>query len=250
MTGRAQGKRTRVVTLPIRTVKLSLLWVSAITGASQALVRPLVESLQHDMVATDGLVLQAQVGLVGRPLRDSLAKAVAEQATLDHARSRASRRRAGVKDRRVCSVQRLRVAPGRDASWVAEEYVRWLPRFLAPLLRVSVDERSTCRFFLWPLGAALLELTFASDRSSPARRLFYVSGGLLARQVPGPRARLEFRTVLDDGIVLAAVHDFVPRLPWLVYKHTQALVHLLIMRAFGRHLAEEIGSSGSRQKQI
>lgn len=239
MTGRAQGKQTRVVTLPIRTVKLSLLWVSAITGASQALVRPLVESLQHDMVATDGLVLQAQMGHLGRPLRESLANAVAEQAALDHGRSRASRRRAGVKDRRVCSVQRLRVGPGRDASWVAGEYVRWLPRFLAPLLRVSVDENSTCRFFLWPLRAALLELAFASDRSAPTRRLFYVSGGLLARQVPGPRARLEFRTVLDDGIVLAAVHDFVPRLPWLVYKYTQALVHMLIMRAFGRHLAKE-----------
>ena len=45
--------------------------------------------------------------------------------------------------------------------------------------------------------------------------------------------------MLGDGIVLAAVHDFVPRLPWLVYKYTQALVHLLIMRAFGRHLAKE-----------
>lgn len=242
MTGHAQGKRTRVVTLPIQTIKLSLWWVSAITGASQALVRPLVESLRHDMVATDGLVLQAQAGLRARPLRESLARAVAEQAALERARSSTPRTRGRrrTKDRRVCSVQRLRMGPGRDASWVADEYVRWVPRFLKPLLRVSVDETRTCRFHLWPLRAALLELTPASERNSPDLRISYVSGGLLARQGPGPRPRLEFRAVLDDGIVLAAVLDFVPRLPWLIYKHTQALVHLFIMRAFGRHLAREI----------
>lgn len=243
MTGRAQGKRTRVVTLPIRTVKLSLLWVSAITGAPQALVRPLVESLRHDMVATDGLVLQAGAGLRARGLQESLARAVEEQAALERARAAEPRVRRGgrTKDRRVCSVQRLRAGPGRDARWVADEYVRWVPRFLAPMLRVSVDERGTCRFFLWPLSRALLELTPASERGSVDLRISYVSGGLLARQVPGARARLEFRTVLAGGIVLAGVHDFVPRLPWLIYKHTQAVVHLVIMRAFGRHLAGERG---------
>lgn len=241
MTGAAQGKRTRVITLPIRTVKLSLLWVSAITGASQALVRPLVESLRHDMVASDGLVLQATVGLKARPLQAALARAVAEQAALDRARSSTRRPRGGPRDNRVCSVQRLRTAPGRDASWVADEYVRWLPRFLAPLLRVSVqDEGRVCRFFLWPLPAPLLELTVADDRTAPDLRLFYVSGGLLARTTAGARARLEFRRVLDDGLVLAAVLDFVPRLPWLLYKGSQALVHLFIMRAFGRHLAREL----------
>ena len=40
--------------------------------------------------------------------------------------------------------------------------------------------------------------------------------------------------------VLAAIHDFVPRLPWYVYKYTQAQVHLFVMRGFARHLAQEI----------
>ena len=83
MTGAAQGKRTRVITLPIQTVKLSLLWVSLITGAPQALVRPLVESLRHDLVASDGLVLQKAAGLLPRSLRDALERAVREQAVLD-----------------------------------------------------------------------------------------------------------------------------------------------------------------------
>ena len=155
MTGAAQGKRTRVITLPIRTVKLSLLWVSVITGASQELVRPLVESLSHDMVATDGLVLQKAAGLVARPLRDALEGAVRDQALLTATAAKGSatpRRRRGKVDRRVCSVQRLRVRPGQTAAEVASGYVTWLPRFLRPLVRVQVDDAGTSRFYCGPFG--------------------------------------------------------------------------------------------------
>ena len=38
--------------------------------------------------------------------------------------------------------------------------------------------------------------------------------------------------------MLAAVHDFVPRLPWPIYTATQAPAHLGVMWAFGRHLAK------------
>jgi hypothetical protein len=37
--------------------------------------------------------------------------------------------------------------------------------------------------------------------------------------------------------VLCSVHGFAPRLPWPLYVATQAPLHLLVMRAFGRHLA-------------
>lgn len=136
------------------------------------------------------------------------------------------------------SVQRLPLPRGRDASWVAAEYARWLPRFMRPFLRVEVDESRTCRFYLRPLRTPLLVLTFAADRSSPDRQLFYVTGGLLSG-APNPknRPRLEFRSVLDRTVVLSAVHDFNPRLPWLIYRLTQAPVHLLVMNGFARHLA-------------
>jgi uncharacterized protein YbjT (DUF2867 family) len=237
MTGEAQGKHTRVVTVPVPTVKLSLLWVSVITGASQSLVRPLVESLRHDMVATDGLVLQKRAGLEPAPLRAALREAVAEDARATH-RGRTPRpRRAGTaRANRVYSVQRLPLPPGHGAEWVAEEYARWLPRFLYPLVFVSVDETRTCRLTLWPLRDPLLVLRFAPERSAPDRQLFDVVGGLLVGDAPGLRPRLEFRSVLGGAFALAAVHDYVPRLPWFVYKLTQALAHVRIMRAFARHL--------------
>ena len=240
MTGAAQGKRTRVITLPIQTVKLSLLWVSLITGAPQALVRPLVESLRHDLVASDGLVLQKAAGLLPRSLRDALERAVREQAVLDRGGRTSARSSPTSNNRRACSVQRLPVGPGRSAASVANEYLAWLPRFMRPFLRVSVDDAQSASFFLWPFARPLLVLRWAADRSSSERKLFYVEGGMLLGDVAGARPRLEFRTALGNAFVLAAVHDFVPRLPWFIYKYTQALVHLLVMRAFARHLASEV----------
>jgi uncharacterized protein YbjT (DUF2867 family) len=235
VTGSVLGKHTRVLTLPVRTARLSLLWVSVITGAPRELVRPLMASLRHDLVARDGLVFQAMAGLQALPLRAAIERALAdEKAVASTPKPPKARRRAGPS--RVRSVQRLPLPAGHTARWVASEYARWLPTFLSPLMRVDVDAAGTCSFFLWPVQSPLLVLAFAADRSTDDRQLFYVTGGVLARNVEGTRPRLEFRTVLGGKFVLAAIHDFVPRLPWFIYVMTQALVHLVVMRGFGRHL--------------
>lgn len=240
--GSVLGRRTRVLTLPLRTARLSLLWVSVITGAPRELVRPLMESLRHDLVARDGLVLQKMAGIEGLPLRASIERALADQQALDAAATTNPKKSAPAGRKapsRVRSVQRLPLPPGRNARWVASEYTRWLPLFMAPLLRVSVNPEESCSFYSWPLRRPLLVLRFAADRSTDDRQLFYVTGGLLARVVEGTRPRLEFRSVLGGRFLLAAIHDFVPALPWFIYVMTQALVHLLVMRGFGRHLARE-----------
>lgn len=250
--GEAQGKPVRVITLPIQTMKLSLLWVSAITGASQALVRPLVESLRHDMVASDGLVFQKKASLEPVSLRTALEVALREEAaTEEAARNAVTSTPATPKvpraaDRRACSVQRLAVPSGHTAAEVAAAYAHWLPRFLRPLLRVEVDATQSCRIYLWPFKAPLLELTNTPERSAHDRQLFFVTGGLLASHDAGARARLEFRSVLGGQYVLAAVFDFLPRLPWFVYKYTQARVHLLIMRAFARYLVRVVDRNNGR----
>lgn len=229
------GKNPPILTLPVATANLSLLWVSVVTGASRALVRPLVDSLKHDMVARDGLVFQKRAGLETTPLRRALAEAVLH----DDDRPTPAPKTGARGDSRVRSVQRLPLPANHDAAWVADEYARWLPTFFRPFLRVDVDESKTCRFYFRPLRSPLLVLAFAPARSSADRQLFRVTGGLLARRSTGTarhQARLEFRSVLERKYVLAAIHDFSPSLPWVVYKFTQALVHLWVMHAFGRHL--------------
>ena len=89
----------------------------------------------------------------------------------------------------------------------------------------------------WPL----LLLKHAPERTTPTRELFRITGGLLAR-TGGPRVgRLEFRTVLGGTAVLAAIHDFIPTLPWYIYRLTQAVVHLWVMQAFGAWLGKRKG---------
>ena len=85
------------------------------------------------------------------------------------------------------------------------------------------------------LGIRLLELKRILDRSDEKRQLFYIVGGKLAKRTD--HGWLEFRSVLKNDHIITAIHEFVPSLPWFLYKNTQALVHLFVMKQFGRYLS-------------
>jgi len=238
-TARAMGLRRPMISVPLLTIGLSRLWVSTVTRAPKELVAPLIESLEHTMLARDR-ALQVQLAIPGRSLAVALAETLAaEKLAAAPARPppscRRGKRRRPRQPARVRSVQRLILPVGRDAAWVADEYMRWLPTWLiGRVLRVVVTTER-CRFFAPRSKRPLLELTRSVDRSSPDRVLFYITGGLLVREGSG-RARLEFREVLDRRYVIAAIHDYEPSLPWIIYSCSQALVHLAVMHAFKRHL--------------
>jgi nucleoside-diphosphate-sugar epimerase len=215
--------------LPIRlfTPWLSKLWVQLVTGAPGELVGPLVESLRHEMVARD-LRLAAMAGMTPTSVREALRRALgAGPASLAAPRQKHTAL--------VRSVQRMRLPEGRDARWAAVEYARWLPRAFRSLLRVETDAQGTCRFFVPLVRAPLLVLT-PDEKPAPDRQLFFVTSGLLARA--GERGRFELRQVLDGRTLLTAIHDYAPRLPWVLYRWTQARVHAWVMGAFRRHLAQ------------
>ena len=231
--GVALRKQRRIVPLPIITPRLSALWITLITGAPRQLITPLIASLHHEMLAGDRR-LQEAAGIPGRGLDEAIAAALTAPTPATPTAYVARKASSGGRGRwrGVRSVQRLRLPPGRDAAWVADEYIRWLPRGARPLLRVDRSDTHV-RFFLRRTRRMLLELTPAPERSQPDRQLLYVTGGLLAAR--DGRGRLEFREAPGDTI-LAAIHDFQPRLPWWIYRVTQALVHLWVMWRFGRHL--------------
>lgn len=138
--------------------------------------------------------------------------------------------------RKVRSVQRLPVPPGQTAQGLADEYARWLPRFMSPFIRVERDELKNLRFYLRPLSKPALILEYDRRISHGDRHLFWIRGGALARQ--SERGRLEFRQVLDGTVALAAIHEFEPRLPWPLYRATQAKIHAFVMARFAAHLEE------------
>jgi uncharacterized protein YbjT (DUF2867 family) len=246
-TARLLGRRTRMVGLPFFSTWFSKFWVAWITGASPALVGPLVDSLKHDMLARPNpllaylnagavpfdVALQQSVDAERRFIRPRLAV----QRSQDVEAMRAAKR--------VRSVQRLPLPAEISARWVAEEYYRWLPRYVWPFLRCQVDASGRCRFYFVSARVLLLELTYSPARSTDDRVLFYITGGLLARTQDNKKGRLEFREMLNRTCVLAAIHDFAPTLPWYVYNLTQAVAHLIVMRGFGRHLARQAAAAAA-----
>ena len=233
------GKRRLFFSVPFFSPGLSRLWVQLITGGSKNLVSPLVESLKHEMVARKEalLVLQGRAMLsIEESLRQCLRDIRPSLRSATRQRKRLLQGKAEVR-----SIQRLPLPIARSATWVADEYFRWLPRFLGPLIVVSKDvaDPEAWLFRVPFLRSPLLRLWRCRDRSSEDRQLFYIRGGLLVARNQSANARLEFRSVLDGEACLAAIHEFQPALPWMLYKWTQALVHLWVMKRFRRHIATD-----------
>ena len=233
LTAELAGVRRVIFNFPLFTPGLSTLWVQLITGAPRELVKPLVQSLRHDMSVSERR-LQEMAGLKMTPLQTALRIALEGPAKADAKNFTRNKNKSTDQVSKVRSVQRLHLPEGQNGIFVAEEYMRFLPKLQPPILRVVVDKNQLCHFYLRGLSKALLLLQYSPERSSPDRPLFYIRGGLLA--VGEGRGRLEFREVLGGACIIAAIHDFRPRLPWYIYRVTQALVHLWVMGQFEAHL--------------
>lgn len=261
VTGSLMGRRRPMGGTPVDAIRLSTAWVSFFSGVPYGMIRQLVEGLRTEPRPSDRR-LQELLDFEGRPFETSMRRSIAasEMAELEAPadepqalpapeqpaelvpQSQKGWKRALPTVRppkrgteHVRSVQRLPLPPGRDARWVARAYADWLPSLLRPFLHVEVDDRRTVSFYLWPITKPLLVLEYAHEVSHPDRQLYWVTGGFLAAEQD--RGRLEFREVLDGHHVIAALHEFEPALPWFVYRWTQAVIHLWVMRRFAAYLS-------------
>ena len=227
---RLLGKRRLIRPVRIFSPGLSTFWVSKFTQTSGDLVRPLVQSLRHRMVATDNAVLRAF------PDRDNF-EAAARRALASTEGLTPLPRRVPTGDHErntVRSVQRLPNPRHHTATYVARLYQRWLPIFFRALIGVkSQGDNSTFQ----AMGVPLLRLMYIPSRSDNHRQLFYIVGGLLAKRKN--KGWLEFRNVLGDNFTISAIHEFVPALPWYVYVVTQAQAHTWVMKRFGAYLSDQ-----------
>jgi len=244
---RVLNRQCYIKSIPYFPPWLASMLLGGLTGSPRALVKPLVESLKHPMVAKN-LRLQQEMKLPGLRFADAVKLAVSQKEPRNKIKppKPANERINNVIS--VRSVQRLTLPPGRDADWVALYYSRWIPGlFLGTIIRVKVDQNG-CYFYVRFLRQSLLDLTFSHARSSKDRPLYYITGGLLARLNQLPHCgRLEFREVLNNRYVLVAIHDYVPTIPWFMYNATQALLHVWVMGKYAKHLkrlAEDTHNKG------
>jgi hypothetical protein len=187
----------------------------------------LIESLRHSMVVDASH--QDLFDIQYTDLRDSISKALQDEAP-------ALSKKATVRkiENTVRSVQRLPNPARLSVEVVAKEYPNWLQRLFGHLIGVKQHEDY---LFFNLIGIRLLVLKYVPDRSDEQRQLFYITGGSLAKRTD--YGWLEFRSVLQNESIIAAIHEFIPRLPWVVYKITQAKVHLWVMNQFGKHIEKK-----------
>jgi hypothetical protein len=215
------------ISFPFFTPNLSRLWVSLVTNSPRDLVYPLIESLEHPMVARENYLFDQN------KVRRSFSELI-KNISFKIFKSNVFFRFVATSNT-VRSVQRLPLPKNKTAKWVKDEYMVWLPKFLRPFIFVKVSG-NCIKFLSWIPNKPLLVLEFSEERSLDDRQLLYITGGLLAKK--NELGRLEFREVLDKSFVMAAIHDFKPRLPWFIYIWSQAKIHLFVMKAFARHLSK------------
>jgi uncharacterized protein YbjT (DUF2867 family) len=237
LTAKVFHKPVRFWNINLFSLRLSRFWVSLVTGAPRALVYPLIESLTHPMLVRPENRFPIE-SLMSTPVKTSIERIVSIDAMPVHAFRPTVR---SSEPKSVRSVQRLPLPKGKDASWVADEYFRWLPVFFSFIIKTKI-EGNFCYFYFVHPKIVLLILEKSVERSTPERQLLYVRGGLLS--LKEGRGRLEFREVMNKEFVMAGIHDFRPALPWRIYKYTQAIVHLVVMKAFGVHLGIKSGPLG------
>lgn len=237
-TAGALGKKRVMLTVPHFSPALSKSWVTLFGGASRSLVGPLIESLRFRLV-TNANPVQAALAVGAKPFDVALRESFDRSGhTLPNPRDRIR----AIDDRsirhaqRVRSVQRLPLPAGWTARQVTAEYYRWLPGAARPLLRGVINPWVSVQICLGLTRWRLIEFTYAPHRSTEDRQLLYITGGALARTRNNPKGRIEFRETVDRRCILVAIHDYTPTLPWGIYRYSQALVHLWVMRRFGDHL--------------
>ena len=223
-TSKMMGKKRLIFPMPIFTVGLSKWWVSIFANSNINFVSPLVESLKHRMIPSNEFSDLYDIDFV--PIDTSIKRALSQKPP-----ALPSFNKLLTEKNTVRSVQRIYNPVKHNAQWVAKYYPIWLSKRFAGLINPRFDG-SFLRFYL--LGVMLLELQLIEDRSTPNRQLFYITGGVLTKRKD--LGWLEFRSILDNEYVITAIHEYVPKLPWGIYKLTQAKLHLYVMKKFEKEL--------------
>jgi len=232
-TSKHYGRTTLSISVPVNSLGLSKLWVTIFGESDYNLVSPLVDSLRCDLPAPE-VPDEISEFIEFRTYERMLAEIPREK-------FRRSRKRASSTDNTVRSIQRLAENP-LSVEEIGEEYFDWLPGKLNGALRAERDG-DLVRFFVVGVKAPLLVLQLIKAQHNLSRVKFHIVGGLLT--LTGDTGWLEFRAVAGGRYVLSSINEYMPSLPWYVYKFTQAPVHAWVMDQFSRHL-ESIAREAAR----
>ncbi|WP_379154617.1 NAD(P)H-binding protein [Paenibacillus sp. sgz5001063] len=251
-TAEVMHKKRKLIDIPLLTINLSRLWVTLITGAPKEMAYPLIESLAHRMVAnpsrevpgiSDGRIpfREAAHTALEAEAKDTAARKskTKDHSTVDKRSNGKSPATPSPKKQRlsdVRSIQRVILPPGKNAEWAGRYYLEWLGHALGWFIRINHDGSNIYRVTTRVSRNPILELTYLPERSHKESTVYRISGGAFTKKGDTHDGRLEFLQLPGSQECIIAIHDYLPSLPWFLYKYTQAKVHLWVMYAFRRHL--------------
>lgn len=128
--------------------------------------------------------------------------------------------------KRATSIQFIKWDHSSSVEELAHDYFNWLPSIFSGLIRVNKSQElsdvSIC-FFSLPL--------LVLKRSSQSGGIYFkVIGGILSRKEG------VFSFELIEGELITSLKDFLPRLPWPIYRITQYPFHDFVMFLYSQHL--------------
>ena len=250
------GRKPVTIPVPISSPRISTLWIMLFSGEPRSLVIPLIASLSTPTVARPNPLLDRlqDSGMIG--FETAISEALADKGEREDPRAVVRRR-----DRRVIhslslvrSIQRVSMPSAPRPERVSRSYWSWLGRLAPGLLRVNTkvdDEGRVSRAEISLLGRMSLLVLERNDSrcDDEVETLDIVSGRLVRGQSP-TSGRFEFRTIRCRGVVVMALQDYAPSLPWFVYQWSQAIAHRVVMWKFSRWLkrhSQVIGEGGASE---
>ena len=216
-----------MISVPINYTSFSKLWVKIFGQADYELVSPLVDSLICDL-PTPKIPNQIEDIIKYRSYKEML-KNIPKEKT-----QKLKKQKNKIKEiNNVRSIQRLPNDSGLNHEQISLKYISWLPKYFKFLLRAKRDDNYV-RFHVIGLKRPLLILCKDDSSNCLDRTKFRIVGGLLCK---GQNSGwLEFRIVSNGKYAIASINDFIPSLPWYIYKITQAPLHAFVMGQFSKNL--------------
>lgn len=221
------NKKERAIQVPINYTSFSKLWVKIFGETDYELVSPLIDSLQCDLPSPP-IPEEIKELIHFKSYKDMLSKIPKEKSR----KKNKSRPKLKIEDNTVRSIQRLHHVNMTENN-ISEEYFNWLPKKMSRMIKAK-QVGNMISFFMTGINKPLLLLKRVEEDGELNRIKFHIVGGLLSKT--SDTGWLEFRSVANGEYVLSSINDFIPSLPWYLYKITQAPIHLYVMREFSKHL--------------
>ncbi len=234
-TARGLGLKRIFIPFPFNLTMISKRWVSIFGNAHINLVSPLVDSLLVSLPTPEvHPLIKEQIKINNF---EQMMKLVKNSYATKGTFRKYFLARKKHESNSVRSIQRLPSCPQLDSKDICTEYTIFLHKLFRHIIKVKLDTNGNCKFILSLVNLTLLELTHVERRSDEHRHLFYITGGVLVKRTD--YGWLDFRQVDNKRFTLAVIHEYIPKVPWYIYRVVQAPIHKLVMHLFGKYLTKK-----------